>query len=181
MRKIISFWLIVLTCCMLAACSNEAGSKEESGKDAFEPISIETPEDIDNFIIEKGYEIISTDGKYEEIKVNKKWIYHNSNIWAVQYSEPDEYMGKIISTYGYTVKNHLLDEQSPNHKTKLIVMVCDYKIIGGYSNPNYEAKDISLIRVGGVYSLEGKNFEDIKNISYRKWRDKFLKKYKYDT
>jgi len=44
-------------------------------------------------------------------------------------------------------------------------MICENTIIGGYSSPYYEEKDISLVPIGGVYSLEGKNFEEIKNIN----------------
>jgi len=31
--------------------------------------------------------------------------------------------------------------------------------------------------IGGVYSLEGKNFEEIKNINFDRWRKRFIKKY----
>jgi len=45
------------------------------------------------------------------------------------------------------------------------------------SSPYYEEKDISLVPIGGVYSLEGKNFEEIKNINFDRWRKRFIKKY----
>ncbi|MEN2776551.1 DUF4830 domain-containing protein [Acetivibrio clariflavus] len=85
-------------------------------------------------------------------------------------------MGKTISTYTYKVKKHILDDKSPNQKTCLSIMVCENKIIGGYSNPDYEGADFSLVPAGGIYSLEGKNFEDIKNINYNAWRNDFIKK-----
>jgi len=54
-------------------------------------------------------------------------------------------------------------------------MICENTIIGGYSSPYYEEKDISLVPIGGVYSLEGKNFEEIKNINFDRWRKRFIK------
>ena len=68
-------------------------------------------------------------------------------------------MGKIISTYTYKVKNHILDNKSPNQKTSLNIMVCENKIIGGYSNPDYEGVYHSLILAGEIYSLEGNTFK----------------------
>lgn len=65
----------------------------------------------------------------------------------------------------------------PIKKTYLSVMICENTIIGGYSSPYYEEKDISLVPIGGVYSLEGKNFEEIKNINFDRWRKRFIKKY----
>jgi len=162
---------------MLTACSSETNRNEFVRNADFEQISIEDPSDIDNYIIEKGYEILSSVGKIDEYKVEKKRLYDSWQIWAVQSSEPDGYMGKVISTYAYKVRNHFLDNESPNKKTYLCMMVCENKIIGGYSNPDYEGVDVALIPVGGVYSLEGKNFEDVKKIDYGTWRDKYIKKY----
>lgn len=177
MRKMVRFLLLVFIFCMLVACSNETNRNEDVGNAVFEQISIEDSEDIDNYIIEKGYEILSSSGKIDEYKVEKKRLYDSWQIWAVQYSEPDDYIGKVMSTYAYTVRNHFLDNESPNKKTSLCIMVCENKIIGGYSNPDYEGVDVTIIPVGGVYSLEGKNFEDIKRIDFGTWRDKYFKKY----
>jgi len=139
--------------------------------------AIQSPEDIDDYIGEKGYEILESKGKTEEYTLDKKRVYNNWQIWAVQYPEPDHYLGKEISIYSYIIRNHPLDDKSPNKKTYLSVMICENTIIGGYSSPYYEEKDISLVPIGGVYSLEGKNFEEIKNINFDRWRKRFIKKY----
>ena len=59
----------------------------------------------------------------------------------------------------------------------LSIMVCENKIIGGYSNSDYEGVHLSFIPAGGIYSLEGKTFEDIKNIDFNTWRNNFIKEY----
>jgi len=48
---------------MLIACKNETGKNNNVRNEAFEPISIESLEDIDNYIIKKVYEIIMSNGK----------------------------------------------------------------------------------------------------------------------
>ncbi len=176
MRKYFLFFILVFVFCLLISCSNES-NKNEVVINAFEEVEIEGPRDIDKYIIGKGYEILSYEGKIDEYKLDKKRIYDSWQIWAAQYSEPDVYKGKVISTYGYKVKNHILDDESPNKKTYLSIMVCENKIIGGYSNPDYEGVDFHSIPVGGCYSIEGKNFEDVKNIDFPTWRDKYIKKY----
>jgi len=174
MRKICCLLFAVFILCISASCYRR---KETRISQPVIMPAIQSPEDIDDYIGEKGYEILESKGKTEEYTLDKKRVYNNWQIWAVQYPEPDHYLGKEISIYSYIIRNHPLDDKSPNKKTYLSVMICENTIIGGYSSPYYEEKDISLVPIGGVYSLEGKNFEEIKNINFDRWRKRFIKKY----
>ena len=63
-------------------------------------------------------------------------------IWAVQGIDKEDYYGKEITIYGFTVKNHPL-EKKYKVDTNVYFMFCDGIEIGGYSIPNNgSTKDI---------------------------------------
>ena len=63
-----------------------------------------------------------------------------------------ETIEKEISLYGFKVKNHPLEKIYNVDTTNIFIMICDGKVIGGYSVPNGHFD-------GGVYSLDGKTLE----------------------
>ncbi|WP_038289226.1 DUF4830 domain-containing protein [Acetivibrio straminisolvens] len=173
MRRILSLLLIAFFLCILVSCNQ----KEMQECECLKIHIIEKPEDIDNYIVLHGYEILESKGKTEEYTLDKQRVYQSWQIWSVQHLAPDDYIGKEISIYSYIIKNHPLDNKSPNKKTNLSMMVCGNEIIGGYSSPYYEEKDIIQMPIGEIYSFEGKNFENVKSMEFNTWRDEFLKKY----
>lgn len=139
--------------------------------------------DIENFIKEKGYAIISTKGKVDTYKLEKKMLigFPYEVIWGLQEVEPENYIGKNIDVYKFIVQNHVLDSKIHNstHQTNIFIMVCDFKLIGGYSRPNHEGKTIAELPIGPeTYSIDGKPIEEVKNMSFQNWREKWEKRYK---
>lgn len=113
MRKICCLLFAVFILCISASCYQR---KETRISQPVIMPAIQSPEDIDDYIGEKGYEILESKGKTEEYTLDKKRVYNNWQIWAVQYPEPDHYLGKEISIYSYIIRNHPLDDKSPNKK-----------------------------------------------------------------
>jgi len=110
---------------------------------------------------EKGYEILESKGKTEEYTLDKKRVYNNWQIWAVQYPEPDHYLGKEISIYSYIIRNHPLDDKSPIKNLFIRNDLWKYNHWRIFKSV-LRRKDISLVPIGGVYSLEGKNLKKLK-------------------
>ena len=108
----------------------------------------------ESYVKSQDYKIIKNIGGVSSYSLNKEMLYNsidstiNQQIWSVQKDDPDKYFGKQIKVYGFTVENHPL-EKIFNVSTNIYIMICDGKIIGGYSFPN---DDID----GAVYSLDGK-------------------------
>jgi len=100
MRKICCLLFAVFILCISASCYQR---KETRISQPVIMPAIQSPEDIDDYIGEKGYEILESKGKTEEYTLDKKRVYNNWQIWAVQYPEPDHYLGKEISIYSYEV------------------------------------------------------------------------------
>ncbi|BBK76725.1 DUF4362 domain-containing protein [Clostridium butyricum] len=133
-----------------------------------------------DYIKIKGYNIINSKGQVDSYILNKDMLYGSiesdlySDIWAEQNVEPDVYFGKEISVYGFKVKNHPLEKIYNVDTTNIFIMICDGKVIGGYSVPNGDF-------VGGVYSLDGKTLEEVTGLTYLKWCDIWKEKYCSDT
>lgn len=124
------------------------------------------------YIKSKGYEIVSVNRNPIKERLSKEDLLSSErqqHIWMVQNQSPDYYFGKYIVHYGFIVKNHPMDKFSPEG-TGLWIMVCNNKIIGGYSFP----KGL----VGGTYhSIERLSGEEVTGMSLKNWLDEWVKKY----
>lgn len=126
----------------------------------------------EDYIKSKGYEIATRSGEIDNYTLDKSMLISDplyGNIWGVQEVEPDKYLGKQITTYGFIVKNHPL-EKIYKVDTNVCIMISDGQVIGGYSSPN---KDYD----GGLESLDGKSLEEVKGISYKQWLNEWKTKY----
>ncbi|MDF2556266.1 MAG: hypothetical protein K0R71_94 [Bacillales bacterium] len=128
----------------------------------------------EDYIKSKGYKITAYQGeilKYT-LEKNKLLIMPYRQMWAVQNVEPDNYFGKEITIYAFTVKNHPLQKKDSNAKrgVNLYIMMTENKVIGGYSYPNADVK-------GSYSSLDGKTLEEIKGSSIQQWMDNWNIKY----
>jgi len=148
MKKLIP--LILFIAILSYGCSNTGQKNDVSNT----PSNVETTAEMaSTYLKEKGYTIISIDGKVGEDYILTKELLTKlpyQQYWEVQTIKASDYLDKNIQTYKFIVKNHPLDNFKDNEKkqTVLWVMVCENKVIGGYSLP-----DVDLI--GGVYPLNG--------------------------
>lgn len=160
-------YFIVFIPLMITGCSisNKAGTQQESS----------SSEKALSYLKDKGYSIVSNDGKVGEYVLTKETLLKipYRQYWGVQSIDAKDYLNKTIETYKFTVKNHPLDNYkgNENKQTRILVMVCENKVIGGYSLP-----DVDL--VGGVYSIEGKTAEEVTGLNYQDWLKQWTEKYK---
>jgi uncharacterized membrane protein YcgQ (UPF0703/DUF1980 family) len=145
---------------IITGCSNSSGNDEGTAV---------------KYAKTQGYEIITQNGEIQKYTLEKSKLYGSTEtlpyqqLWAVQKVEPDKYFGKEITIYGFTVKNHPL-ENIYKVKANIYIMLSDGKVVGGYSFPD-EQMD------GSVYSLDGKTLEEVTGLSYQQWRKNWEKKY----
>lgn len=86
----------------------------------------------------QGYNITARKGEIEKSTLEKSKLYGATEtlpyqqMWAVQKVEPDKYFGKEITIYGFTVKNHPLQEKDRNTKNRVnvYIMLSEGKVIG---------------------------------------------------
>lgn len=133
-----------------------------------------------DYIKSKGYKITSYNGEIQKYILEKKDLLFGKTetipyrqMWAVQNVEPDNYFGKEITIYAFTVKNHPLQKKDSNAKNgvNLYIMMTNSKVIGGYSFPN--------AKVHGAYcTLDGKTLEEVKGSNFQQWREEWEKKYR---
>lgn len=136
-----------------------------------------------DYVQSHGYKIEDRQGKVSTYTLDKSRL--NSvdasasgnlpyiQIWSLQESDPENFFGKEISTYVFTVSGHPLDKQY-NTYTKLAIMIADGEVVGGTSFP--EAKD-GLLMTGWSYDLDGRTLEEITGISFTEWRAQWARKY----
>lgn len=146
---------------IITGCSNSSSTGNDEGTAV-------------KYIKTQGYEIITKNGdipKYtlEKSKLQTSQYLNICQIWGVQKTDPDKYLGKEISTYSFTVDKHPL-EKIYKVKTNVFIMFSDGKIVGGYSFPNEKL-------YGSVYSLDGKTLEEVTGVSYPQWVENWEKKY----
>ncbi|GLC30165.1 DUF4830 domain-containing protein [Clostridium omnivorum] len=162
MRKF-SFILFTLILFIFSGCTRKITGDEKTAED---------------FVKSKGYKITARKGQIEKYVLEKSKLYGGTETipyrqcWGVQTVEPDDYFGKEITVYGFTVKNHPMLKQDKNAKSgvNIYIMMTDNKIIGGYSYPN--------ANVDGAYSsLDGKTLEEVTGLSFKQWQDNWKKKY----
>ncbi|WP_442604145.1 hypothetical protein [Paenibacillus sp. KN14-4R] len=164
MRELIKLGVIVgLVFLILTGCDKEVTGDEKTAE---------------QYVEDHGYKIISHKSETDKYKLEKSKLYGSTEAipyqqsWGVQNVEPDNYFGKEITIYGFTVSNHPL-EKIYKAKTNVYIMLTEGKVIGGYSFPNNEG----LILMGSVYSLDGKTLEEVTGITFKEWSDGWKKKY----
>jgi len=153
MKKLIPILLFMI---LLASGCKNTGTNDQTKNNDLSKATNEvgmTAEMASKYLEDKGYTIISNDGKVgEDYILTKELLTQNfyEQDWSVQNVKASDYFNKTIQTYKFIVKNHPLDNYkcNINKQTRIWVMVCENKIIGGYSLP-----DLDLI--GGVYPLDG--------------------------
>lgn len=126
-----------------------------------------------NFIKLLGYTIVSYDGEYPKYTLDRELLKNlgERKLWAVQKAEPEQYIGKEIHTIKFTVTNHPLQKIFSHDLYDILVtvMLVDHNVIGGTSLPNY--KVVETVMAGGAFSIQGKDMEKIKGLSYDQWLD----------
>lgn len=132
----------------------------------------------EEFVKAQGYKITAYRGEISKYILEKSELYGSTatlpyqQAWSVQKVEPDKYFGKEIVVYGFTVKNHPLQQRDKNamEGVNLYIMLSEGKIIGGYSYPN--------ANVSGAYSsLDGKTLEEVTGLGFQQWQDTWKRKY----
>ena len=111
-----------------------------------------------------GYQITKHLGLVSKITLDKSMFEDGKaenkqykQIWSVQGVDKEDYYGKEITTYGFTVKNHPL-EKKYKVDTNVYFMFCEGEEIGGYSIPNNGLTN-------EIYSDTGKTAEELKEES----------------
>ncbi|WP_194192227.1 hypothetical protein [Clostridium chrysemydis] len=97
----------------------------------------------------KGYNIVESSNKVYEYTLTKEKLksMHEFMVWNVQREKAEEYLNKDISLYVFVVDNHILRSDFKVN-TKVCVMICEGKVIGGYSFPDNNS-------YSKIYSLDG--------------------------
>ena len=71
----------------------------------------------EDFVKSKGYTITARKGQIQKYVLGKNKLYGGTETipyeqsWGVQTVEPDNYFGKEITVYGFTVKNHPMQKK----------------------------------------------------------------------
>lgn len=152
------------------------------GSELYKMIEIASISDVDakislEHLKDKGYRVVSYAGESDAYKltVDKLLAPPFSVWWGLQRVNPEIYIGKTVRAFGFTVKNHPLDNMHGKSQTKVWVMVIDHKVIGGHSMP-----DSFLPLAGFGYSLDGQDLETVTNSDFQdwqqKWKNRFAKK-----
>ena len=126
--RIRSLTLLIILVFLTTACSNHRLHKV--GSPAGE------------FLIEQGYEIIRQEDIVYEHRLEKEDLTQlpHQMYWSVQSVDAASYIGKIIYTSKFYVKNHPLDQppSNPKGQTIVYVMQTENEVIGGYSLPDLD-------------------------------------------
>lgn len=131
------------------------------------------------YVESHGYKIEGREGKVftyilDKSRLNSEAASASGNlpyiqIWGLQENDPENYFGKEISTYAFTVSGHPLDKQYNTH-TRVTIMMVDGEVVGGTSLPDVDVK-------GGPYDLDGRTLEEITGLSYAEWSVEWARKY----
>lgn len=136
----------------------------------------------ENYVKSQGYEITSRIGEVDKYTLEKSKLYGGTasipyqQAWGLQNIEQEEYFGKEIVVYGFTVQNHPLQKRDKNAKNgiNVYVMLSDGEVIGGYSYPNTDV-------VGAYCSIEGRTLEEVTGLSFQQWQENWKKKHGQDS
>lgn len=158
--KKISFLLIGLIILTSMGCARKVSGDEKTAAE---------------YIKAKGYKITEYKGETKKYTLEKSMLNETffEQMWGVQKVEPDEYFGKEIVLYDFTVKNHPVEKIYKECKSvSVCIMLSEGKVIGGTSFP---IADEHLF--GGCYSLDGKTLEEVTGLDFQQWRENWTKKY----
>ncbi|MGM1049923.1 MAG: DUF4830 domain-containing protein [Bacillota bacterium] len=147
---------------------------------ASDPPRSEDEKTAANYVESQGYEIEDRQGKVYTYTLDKSLLQSVSasatgnlpyiQIWSLQENDREDYFGKEISSYIFTVSGHPLDKKY-NTNTIVNIMMSDGEVIGGTSTPDVGGLD------GSLYSLDGRTLEEVTGISYGEWRTQWAQKY----
>ncbi len=118
------------------------------------------------FLQEKGYTVLEYHG-YNQYILDKAKV-RDTQYWGAQNIDPEDYIGKEIKIYAFTIKNHPLDnvEQNIKHQTFAYIMVSQDVILGGFTAPENGI-------IGKFYALDGKSLEEVSGMPFWKWYTKW--------
>lgn len=126
-----------------------------------------------NFIKLLGYTIVSYDGESPKYTLDRESLQNlgEFKLWGVQKTKPEQYIGNEIHTFKFKVTNHPLQKifSQDLYDILVTVLIVDHNVIGGTSLPNY--KVVKTVMAGGAFSIQGKNTNEIKGMSYDEWLD----------
>lgn len=117
---------------LVSGCSSEAES-ELQGDERIAAAALEA----------KGYKIVTALGESDAYVLHEEKLTEHlyMNIWSVQEVEPEQYIGKLVTNYGFIVSGHPLEhtyasaDQSSAYEYHTKVMLSEGKVFGGYSYP----------------------------------------------
>ncbi|WP_202962863.1 hypothetical protein [Tumebacillus flagellatus] len=143
------------------------------------PNNTEPENAIEKYLQDKGYQIISAEGKVDEYQITKEKLTQMPYMvnWGLQSVDPTPFLGKNVQITKFIVKNHPLDQWTTKgvkskKQTELYIYEVDHQVIGGTSIP---VVDENLD--GGMWSLEGKTLEEVQGKEYPIWRKEWLEKW----
>lgn len=132
-----------------------------------------------DFIKSQSWKITGHKGKVDEYTLEKLMVDIGSKddyryIWSLQKVKAGKYFGKVITVYAFSVINHPLqwrDKYAKRYGAAIYVMMCEGKVVGGYSFPNITGL------TGGYYSLYGETWGKVNELYLNKKTGNWEKKY----
>jgi len=152
------------------------GTSPENSSSTTSPVPSTTKTTIDpdeqiaiDFIKSQGYIITAVNGKYSQFILEKSQLdqgYIMMEFWSVLETLLNEYIGKEIKIYSFTVTNHPLENiYKTSNGINISIMISNGKVIGGNSSPNMDEP-----LYGGSDSLDGKTLEEYTGMSFADWK-----------
>jgi hypothetical protein len=168
MKKILTIMTMIgFIFFIFIGCSKDVITKEVTGDE----------KTAEQYVKSRGYKIVDYIGESQKYTLDKNKLYGAPDsllyeqTWGVQSIEPDKYIGKEITTYGFIVKSHPVEKMYKGSKGgKIFVMLSEGKVIGGYSYPNADVE-------GAFSSIDGKTLEEVTGLSFQQWREEWRSKY----
>ena len=135
-----------------------------------------------SYLSKKKYKIIERLGERSRYVLERERLsdIQYASIWSVQRTSPEPYIGKTIVSYGFIVTNHPLEKlysinyDKDDFDIEVVVMLSEGRVIGGTSAPVLKS---GILLAGGLYSLDGKELEEITGMSYGEWLEAWMARY----
>ncbi|WP_028609696.1 hypothetical protein [Paenibacillus harenae] len=156
---------IMLSLLIVTGCSNAEGVEQGNKRNELSKMKTDSRSYLEN----KGYQIVSYDGRAESYELTKQKIISLPYMmyWGLQLVDPSKYFGKTINVEKFIVKNHPLAKG----KVDIYLYEVDGQPIGGTSYPHGDTSD------GGYWSIDGKTIEELQPKSYQDWSMEWVNKY----